>query len=512
MSSSSSSSSSTTSTSKPSTLTNSRAEDTNETSSVAATVATTETTATTNHATTDRSKVNSSSNSSNSKNRIQNSSRTATNTNNNKSNNNKYGSVEDLQMYALGIQNTRLATDLSQARHDWDTLQHSYRANTHARFVYQTTLARIVAHVQDFSDDKVLIEDILRWDGECEHLEEEHGDDDDDDDDDEGLQGQERIQGLHGSIRSLGSNGSGGDLHAYNSTTPNSPVQAVKQSRYHNGPIIIDWNDVETTVSSEFESPSSLLGLPYSYCRSHHESLNEQNNCMKCEIEKWKASMARIRACNQNEVNELLKHQRTLSKVVDRIKASSFRSKEKVVKWYEECQEEAKRCGSFSEKDAEDLIAGDLRTEGDLDHEAIQQKKADCNEKLKIGTDDSGQTQDEEKQGNVVEDVRVQKTSEKVLNSRIGPDGFETFDGMEHEEDTTVRTMSSSMDDTACPLGPPNEGLMSTSTSSSFPPSQLKENKTMQTASSQTFVPKPSSPSPPPVPTRVQTTCGCIIM
>ena len=420
-------------------------------------------------------------------------------------------------MYALGIQNVRLATELSQARHDWDTLQHSYRANTHARFVYQTTLARIVAHVQDFSDDTVLIEDILRWDGECEHLEGEE-----EQLDDEELQGQERIPSLHGSIRSLGSNGSGTELHAYNSTTPNSPVQAVKKSRYHNGPIIIDWNDVETAVSSEFESPSSILGLPYSYCRSTHESLNDQNNCMKCEIEKWKASMARIRACNQNEVNELLKHQHTLTKVVDRIKASSFRSTEKIVKWYEECIEEAKRCGSFSEKDAEDLIAGvddPRRTTrrrsssgggGHVDHEPTQQKKADCDETLPIGTISSDQAQDEGKEENVVEHAHIPRTSEKVLDSSICPD---TFDGKEREEDTTVRTMSSSMDDPPCPVDPPNEGLISSSILSSSPPSQLYDNKTMQTTLPQTAVPnKPPSTISPPVSTRVETTCGCIIM
>jgi hypothetical protein len=238
---------------------------------------------------------------------------------------------------------------------------------------------------------------------------------------------------------------------------------------------------------------------------------------MKHEIEKWKASMARIRACNRVEVHELLKHQRTLAKVVDRIKESSFCSKDKVIRWYEDCQEEAKRCGSFSEKDAEEYIAGiqgDDRniSGGGATDGGPQEQQADEDEVTKISSGDGSKPSKGTKEESLVFSPSAETSHTVTVHTSKGSkpgshcDRMHTLDCKDHEDDKTERTMSSSIDDPLRPIEP------------LLPPSPLNGDETggptpLSSSSTKSTKGKAVPPSTfPSRPVPAETLCGCVVM
>jgi hypothetical protein len=245
-----------------------------------------------------------------------------------KNDKNMYGSLDDLQAYALQSRNHSLTVKLVEAKKAWEALQASFRANAHARFLYQTALARIVNHVQDFSDlddptQLQLVSDLLKWTEECEHIV---------------LQNR--------------------DIHISSTTSEdstNSQDIILKGTETNRGFLgsnripIIDYNDVQVYVDTSLEA--HVTNIPSAWTMNH-ESLRDQNDNLEKEVMKWNASMTRIRVCNKREASELLTHQKTLRKVVERVQESDFSRKDEVLEWYEACQREAEQCGSFSEQDA----------------------------------------------------------------------------------------------------------------------------------------------------------------
>ena len=278
-----------------------------------------------------------------------------------RNNKNIYGSLDDLQAYALQTRNHNLTVHLVEAKQAWETLQASFRANTHARFLYQTTLARIVNHVQDFSDQDdpqqlQLVCDLLKWTEECEHL----------------VAVGRDLTNMSSTTAS--EDGESGEI------LPGSVERSHSLSGGSNRTPIIDYADVQIYVDTSLNATKSL---PSAWLMNH-KSLEEQNDNLEKEIQKWQASMARIRLCNKREASELLTHQKTLRKVVERITNSDFASKECIIEWYERCQKEAERCGSFSERDAakycnrcHSKLSSDDGSDGDDDEKkAVNEEEA----------------------------------------------------------------------------------------------------------------------------------------
>jgi hypothetical protein len=273
----------------------------------------------------------------------------------NNNNKNLYGSSQDLMNASSHLRNHQLTTQLVQAKQDWEALQKSFRANTHGRFVYQTTLARIVSHVQDFAggggcggdshDDPEmvrLVQDLVQWMHDCEHIEcpsiitgNSSGGG--------GIDDENIIQSLHNKNTSLTTD----DNDSSAGKKGGSKRRSSGSNSSTNRTPIIDYNDVQPFLDT------STVPIFPSFLKTHHESLQEQNDMLEQEIAKWQSSMARIRLCNRREAAELLCHQKTLRKVVERIQnCSNFQYQDQVLLWYDQCQKEAERCGSFSEQEA----------------------------------------------------------------------------------------------------------------------------------------------------------------
>ncbi|KAG7369373.1 hypothetical protein IV203_032116 [Nitzschia inconspicua] len=166
-----------------------------------------------------------------------------------------------------------------------------------------------------------LVQDLIQWTHDCEHINNDYQ--------------TATVEGGDSINQSNTSNTS----NESDSAGEGSP----KRPSFTNRTPIIDYNDVQPFIDTS-KVPVVVL--------THHESLQEQNDSLQREIQKWHQSMARIRICNQREAAELLCHQWTLRKVVERIQASSFEHQGDVLRWYEYCQREAERCGSFSETEA----------------------------------------------------------------------------------------------------------------------------------------------------------------
>lgn len=310
---------------------------------------------------------------------------------------------------AVGRKNQELTEDLVRAKHEWVSEQTILRANAHGRFVYQTALARIVARVRachhdnrddDDGDDEndegggggdgraesnsssslsssscPMVQDILRWVRECEHLT---------------VAEPAAVQQRPSPPSSDGGGGGegGGDNPHHRRTVirgrPHPPAAVAD----HRGaedvavlPALAADFDAAASSSSMVRLVLSTRTLPTSIpVGNGGPSLEEQNRALLQEIANWTDGTARVRAANEVEVRELLAHQRTLQRVVERVRrgdgngngngncgdhqtpssSSSSSSQQQqqlqqqllrsscvadVDRWYEECQKEAAKSG-----------------------------------------------------------------------------------------------------------------------------------------------------------------------
>jgi hypothetical protein len=228
--------------------------------------------------------------------------------------------------------NHHLTTQLVQAKTDWETIHRSYRANLHCRLVYQTTLARIVSHLQqqqqchddddtdvDTTNAKEVIrlhQDLVQWTQDCQHLAIMTLHDDSDNDNDGNNTDESESNGNY-------------DHHRHIHRTPIFDYSDVFQQPQSPSVVVVN-----TSIST---ATSTIIPAPYGSSSSSKnnnnnnnsqlffignpqlQSLQEQNDSLQKEIQKWQASMARIRLCNQREEVQLQCYQTTLRKVVDRI-------------------------------------------------------------------------------------------------------------------------------------------------------------------------------------------------
>jgi hypothetical protein len=78
---------------------------------------------------------------------------------------------EKAKLAADHEENAKLAAELVRIKHEWEVAREVLQANARTRFVYQTTLARIVAHVQTVTDrpeSSPLVHDVLMCCQGCE--------------------------------------------------------------------------------------------------------------------------------------------------------------------------------------------------------------------------------------------------------------------------------------------------------------------------------------------------------
>jgi hypothetical protein len=286
-------------------------------------------------------------------------------------NNSVWYDLDGAEMLGLiGPQNHKLTRELLQAKDGWETLLADYRANARGGFFYRTTLARVVAHVtaraqdeyvdDDDVDDGQISElaavarDITQWEREC-HPSPRDG---------------ATKTGTGGGGVAGGSSRSDVSL----STPHRPPPRRLLPPDYEDVRPLLRSESASSFPSSSSSSSSSSRGRPLI-----QNAVSERNRSLREEIVQWEKSAERIQAATPGVVLELLTHQRTLRRVVDRIRriddtaeASSSSTTtttatrtatpaprdlvEDVLRWYEECQREAERCGSFTEEAAADYL------------------------------------------------------------------------------------------------------------------------------------------------------------
>jgi hypothetical protein len=255
----------------------------------------------------------------------------------------------------IGPQNPKLTEELVQAKAEWKALLAVYRANSHAKFLHQTALGRIVAHVRAHTekpDSSPLVRDVVRWENECEQL-----------------STPERDQ-----LNWDGSDDSPDDASSVSSGA--SEGRRVPRLR-----MPLDYQDVQPYLRAD-----ELEGVTYSTGRSNRNAVTKQNKSLRKEIAKWKKSAGRIRSATLVEVKELLNHQRALRKVVDRIRQDDATTAssappcpvvDDVVRWYDECRREAEHCGALSEEAAVDYIWTNMNDHDAREYEMASNWKVD---------------------------------------------------------------------------------------------------------------------------------------
>jgi hypothetical protein len=250
----------------------------------------------------------------------------------------------------IGPQNPKLTEDLVRAKAEWKALLAVYRANSHARFLHQTALARIVAHVWAHTEDpdsSPLVQDVVRWENECEQL---------------APPDQQQLDW------------DGGDESADDASSVSSGASEPPRLR-----MPLDYQDVQPFLNAD-----ELDGPTYTTGRSTRNAVTRQNKSLRKEIAKWEKSSGRIRSATLVEVKELLTHQRTLCKVVDRIRQDGGTTTaaprlvvEDVVRWYEECQKEAEQCGALTEEAAVEFIWCHLNDQDTREYEMASNWRVD---------------------------------------------------------------------------------------------------------------------------------------
>jgi hypothetical protein len=315
-------------------------------------------------------------------------------------------------MGLIGPQNPKLTKQLVQRKVEWKALQTMYRSNSRGRFLYSITLSKIVHYVdsqlEDHPEYLMLAHDILRWEQECENviLPEQQP-----------QQQQQRFL-LQEKEREVGVSADNVGVDTKNNTdniaitppaslasTSTSSTLTSSQPHYNPGlKMLLDHRDFQPFLREDI---IDMVSVSSSNDRNNHHSnpyrdrpsrnaIIVQNRTLRNEIAKFQLSTKRIKDAILIEVQDLLCHQITLRKVIDRIQLeggnvygsggggddnknnhdndndnenkndnnNSQQQKllvDSVLRWYDECQLEAKRCGSMSEDAAIEYIRNHLK-------------------------------------------------------------------------------------------------------------------------------------------------------